>query len=104
MKRDINLRDPALLESQVLAAIRDATEDLGIAVGNESPLAGEGGMLDTRALVQLCLALEDIANDAGFDFGWSTAAFTQPNSMFGSVGTLVAGFIRQSQRAGKPRR
>lgn len=103
MKRDINLRDPALLEAQVLAAVRDATEDLGIALGSESQLAGEGGLMDARSLVQLCLALEDIASDAGFDFGWSTAAFTLPNSMFRTVGTLVAGFVRQSQRAAKPR-
>lgn len=90
--------DPAFLEGLVYTAIRDLTEDIGIAVGADTPLIGEGGILDARSLVQLCLALEDIANDAGFDFGWSTAAFAQTNSMFRTAGALAAGFVRQASR------
>lgn len=105
MNRPAHRLDPTILEAQVYTAIRDITDELGIAVGAESPLAGEGGMLDSRTMVQLCLALEDIAQDAGFDFGWSTAAFNQPNSMFRTPGALAAGFVRQAQLAlgGKPR-
>ena len=101
MNRPANPRDPALLEALVYTAIRDLTEDLGIAIGADSPLTGEGGLLDARSLVQLCLVLEDIASDAGFDFGWSTAAFAQPNSMFRTAGTLAAGFVRQASRKGQ---
>ncbi len=99
MNRPAHKLDPAILEARVYTAIRDITDELGIAVGSESPLAGEGGLLDTRDLVQLCLALEDIANDVGFDFGWSTAAFAQPNSMFRTAGALAANFVRQAQKA-----
>ncbi|WP_395699019.1 hypothetical protein [Aquabacterium sp.] len=97
MNRPAHKLDPAILEARVYTAIRDITDELGIAIGTESLLAGEGGLLDTRDLVELCLALEDVARDVGFDFGWSTAAFTQPNSMFRTPAALAAGFVRQAR-------
>jgi hypothetical protein len=103
MNRPAHRLDPTILEARVFTAIRDITDETGIAVGADSLLAGPGGILDDRDMVQLCLALEDIAGDLGFDFGWSTAAFAQPNSMFRTAGTLAAGFVRQAHRALQPR-
>lgn len=93
-------RDPAHLEAQVYAALRDLTEDKGFAIGAESPLIGEGSMLDPKMLIELCLMLEDIASDAGFVFDWaSEAAMARPNGMFRNAGALAAAFVRQAARS-----
>jgi hypothetical protein len=94
-----NPRDPARLEAQVYAALRDLTEGKNIAIGSESPLVGEGSMLDARMLIELCLMLEDLASDVGFQFDWSSeAAAPRPNGMFRNVGSLAAAFVRQASR------
>jgi hypothetical protein len=50
-------------------------------------------------LIELCLMLEDIASDAGFQFDWSSeAAAPRPNGMFRDVGSLAAAFVRQASR------
>ena len=47
-------------------------------------------------LVELCLSLEDIAADLGFEFDWaSEKAMSATNSIFKDAGSLSKEFIRQ---------
>ena len=44
--------------------------DTPLTVKSSTPLVGTNSALDSMALVQLCLSLEDKASDFGFDFDW----------------------------------
>lgn len=47
-------------------------------------------------LVELCLSLEDIAEDLGFEFDWtSEKAMSTSRSMFKDAGSLAKEFLRQ---------
>ena len=54
--------------------------------------------IDSMVLVQLCIALEDIANKEGFNFDWtSEKAMSKLNSIFKSPKTLSEEFNRQKK-------
>jgi hypothetical protein len=47
-------------------------------------------------LVELCLSLEDIAAELGFDFDWtSESAMSKSRSMFRTAGALANEFLSQ---------
>tara|TARA_B110000238_G_scaffold71322_1_gene78242 strand:+ start:348 stop:506 length:159 start_codon:yes stop_codon:yes gene_type:complete len=49
-------------------------------------------------LVEVCLALEDLADEHGFEFDWtSDAAMSKSRSMFRSVSALSEEFASQSE-------
>ena len=49
-------------------------------------------------LVEVCLALEDLADEHGFEFDWtSEAAMSKSRSMFRSVTALTEEFANQSE-------
>ena len=55
-----------------------------------------GGNIDSMALVQLCIALEEKAIDLGFEFDWtSEKAMSSMNSIFRSPKSLLKEFKRQ---------
>lgn len=59
-------------------------------------LLGEGGVVDSMGVVSLCLDLEDLAIDLGFNFDWtSDSAMSQLSSMFSSIDALASEFNRQ---------
>ena len=65
-----------------------------------SPLMGQGGLIDSMGLVELCLILEDYALDLNFEFDWaSEKAMSSTKSIFRSVETLAAEFKRQKDSA-----
>jgi hypothetical protein len=85
-----------LREKIVDLIARLAGENAG-SISDETPLLGNGSLLDSMKLVELCLGLEDIAEDSGFVFDWrSDAAMSRSRSMFRTAGSLTAEFIRQS--------
>ena len=74
-----------LLEGKI-----DITEDMQL-IGGES-------LLDSMKLVEVCLALEDLADEHGFEFDWtSEAAMSKSRSMFRSVAALAEEFANQSE-------
>ena len=74
-----------LLEGKI-----DITEDMQL-IGGES-------LLDSMKLVEVCLALEDLADEHGFEFDWtSEAAMSKSRSMFRSVSALAEEFANQSE-------
>ena len=65
-------------------------------IGSETRLIGAQGVLDSMRLVELCLALEDLAAERGFEFDWtSDGAMSRSGGMFRTVGSLAAEFAAQ---------
>lgn len=81
----------------VIGAINEAlTEKTDVA--DDMPLIGGGSLLDSMKLVEVCLALEDLADEHGFEFDWtSEAAMSKSRSMFRTVTTLATEFASQSE-------
>ena len=67
-------------------------------ISDATKLIGAGSLLDSMKLVEICLALEDIAEDHGFEFDWtSEAAMSKSRSMFRDVAALAREFSNQSE-------
>ncbi len=80
----------ASIVSRVLKSEGDVPVDMPL-IGGESPL-------DSLGLVEVCLALEDLAEEHGFEFDWvSEAAMSNSRSMFRSVSALAQEFAVQSE-------
>ena len=81
----------------VISAISDALEGKSEVSENMQLIGGES-LLDSMKLVEVCLALEDLADEHGFEFDWtSEAAMSKSRSMFRSVAALVEEFASQSE-------
>jgi acyl carrier protein len=66
-------------------------------VSNDMKLLGGDSLLDSMKLVEVCLALEDIADENGFEFDWtSETAMSKSQSMFRTVESLATEFATQS--------
>lgn len=70
----------------------------GSPVRLEMSLIGDNALLDSMQLVELCLALEDQAEENDFEFDWaSDATMSRSRSMFRSVEALSKEFAKQSE-------
>ena len=88
------------LKAQIFAEIAGLVDDSSIAITDDTPLLGDGSVLDSMKVVTLCIALEDLAVDHDFDFDWtSDAAMSRSRSMFRTAGSLAAEFLNQMQGA-----
>ena len=77
------------LISEVLNTEQSALPDSHALMSGESPI-------DSVALVEICVRLEDYAVELGFDFDWmSEDAMSRSRSVFRTVGTLYEEFSRQ---------
>ena len=75
--------------SNVLKNEIEVTEDMNL-IGGET-------LLDSMKLVEVCIALEDLAEEHGFVFDWtSETTMSRSRSMFRSVSTLAKEFSNQS--------
>ena len=81
----------------VVSAINDALGDKAN-ISEEMKLIGGESLLDSMKLVEVCLALEDLADEHNFEFNWtSDAAMSKSRSMFRSVAALAEEFASQSE-------
>ena len=81
---------------KVFSLITSLLENTNLNVTNETPLIGDGSILDSMKLVELCLLLEDMASDLEFEFDWtSDVAMSKSRSMFRTAGSLATEFIAQ---------
>ena len=86
------------VKNEVFSAIRALLEEKSLSVNDDTALIGGESPLDSMALVELCLALEDKATELGFEFDWtSDAAMSKSRSMFRTAGALAAEFISQME-------
>ena len=81
----------------VISAINTALEGKA-EITKHTQLIGGEAILDSMKLVEVCLALEDLADERGFEFDWtSEAAMSKSRSMFRSVGAFAEEFANQSE-------
>jgi len=65
-------------------------------VNDDMALVGGNSQLDSMKLVEVCLSLEDEADDIGFEFDWtSDATMSKSRSMFRTVENLATEFFDQ---------
>ena len=75
--------------STVLGSSKGALTLESMLMGGESPV-------DSFSLVEICVQLEDLAVEAGFEFDWtSDSAMSHSRSVFHSVESLQTEFLRQ---------
>ncbi len=81
----------------VMSVIQDALEGKA-KITEDMQLIGGDSLLDSMKLVEVCLALEDLADEHGFEFDWtSEATMSKSRSMFRSIITLAEEFANQSE-------
>jgi hypothetical protein len=82
----------------IFKKITDLLEDKTIFPADDMPLIGSDSALDSMKLVELCLVLEDVATELGFEFDWtSDSAMSRSRSMFRTAGSLAVEFISQME-------
>ena len=75
---------------EVLDGKEEVTEDM--------QLIGGDSLVDSMKLVEVCLALEDLADKHEFEFDWtSEAAMSKSGSMFRNIRALAEEFAIQSE-------
>ena len=80
----------------VLDVIKSVLEN-GKEVRLDMSLIGRDPLLDSMKLVEVCIALEDLADDRGFEFDWtSEAAMSKSRSIFKTIESLAVEFATQS--------
>mgnify|MGYP000988878764 CR=1 FL=1 len=81
----------------VISVISNAV-DGKVEIAEDMQLIGGESLLDSMKLVEVCLALEDLADEHGFEFDWtSEAAMSKSRSMFRNVTALAEEFANQSE-------
>jgi acyl carrier protein len=81
----------------VISTINNALEGKA-KITEDMQLIGGESLLDSMKLVEMCLTLEDLADEHGFEFDWtSETAMSKSRSMFRSVAALAEEFASQSE-------
>lgn len=72
--------------------------DNKVKITEDMALIGGASLLDSMKLVELCIALEDRAEELGFEFDWtSESTMSKSRSMFRTIATISDEFARQSE-------
>ena len=88
--------DNVEVKVKIFKALETLLGDSPTKVSDDTPLIGDSRALDSMKLLELCLALEDIASSLNFEFDWtSEEAMSRSRSMFRTAGTLVDEFLSQ---------
>lgn len=88
------------LKTAIYREISELVDDNSIVIADNTPLLGDGSVLDSMKVVTLCIMLEDLAADHDFEFDWtSDAAMSRSRSMFRTAGSLVDEFLEQQQKS-----
>ena len=89
------------MEKIIMEEIRMLLEEEGdIKLTPDTPLIGGDTALDSMQLVSLCLRLEEISEEQGFEFDWtSETAMSKSRSMFRSIKSLSDEFKLQKSQS-----
>ncbi len=86
------------IKCKIFDSIQSLVEDASFGVTDNTQIIGSEGVLDSMRLVELCLKLEDLGEEIGFDFDWaSNATLSRSRSMFRTAKTLSDEFLTQMQ-------
>jgi acyl carrier protein len=84
-------------KAEIFERIRQIGGRPDVEIGDNTPLLGDGSVIDSMKLVELCLTLEDLAEEHGFSFDWtSESAMSKSRSIFRTAGALANEFLRQT--------
>ena len=67
----MNIQEFEKIIIQVIKKILSRSENSS-EINKNMPLIGSGSPLDSMKLVELCIELEDFAEEKGFDFDWTS--------------------------------
>ena len=82
----------------VVEIVKSITKEKSESIAGNSILVGNGAILDSMGLVELCIRLEDKALAEGFQFDWaSESAMSRSASIFKDVQSLAAELVRQKE-------
>jgi len=86
-------------KSKALEIVAKAIEDCAQSkVEKDTPIVGDNSPIDSMGLVQVCLSLEEKAEELEFEFTWTdSSAMSKSKSIFRSVETLSDEFLQQYQ-------
>ena len=83
---------------EIVISVINETLEGNAEITEDMQLIGGETLLDSMNLVEVCLTLEDLADEHGFEFDWtSEAAMSKSRSMFRSVSALAEEFANQSE-------
>ncbi len=84
--------------SEIKNMVTVLVDDNSITVNEEAALVGSNGIIDSLDLVDLCVKLEDLASELGFEFEWtSELAMSKSRGIFRSIENLGGEFYQQMQ-------
>ena len=83
---------------QIIKEIREILEDESIELGKNTPLIGDDSPLDSMNIVNLCIRLEEISEEQGFNFDWTGETMSKSKSMFKSIENLANEFSAQKSK------
>jgi len=90
------MSDNVELKNRIFKAMAALLDDSAATVTDSTPLIGDDSALTSMKLLELCLSLEDIAEELGFEFDWtSETAMSKSRSMFRTAGALASEFLSQ---------
>ena len=96
-----NIREKEVDIKQATKIVIEAISDIlkrKTQIFEDMQLIGGDSLLDSMNLVEVCLLLEDIADEHGFEFDWtSETAMSKSRSMFRTVSALAKEFANQSE-------
>ncbi len=86
-------------KNTALKIVSKAIEDcVQFQAEKDTPIVGDASPIDSMGLVQVCLALEEKAEELDFEFNWTDdSAMSRSKSIFRSVDTLSDEFLQQYQ-------
>jgi len=95
------IMEKVVISNKILEIVGDFAKKKGLtSITGEFPLIGDKGLLDSMNLVELCLSLEDFADELEFEFDWtSDSAMSRSRSMFKTVNSLTDEFITQMDKS-----
>ena len=88
-------------EQAILGIVRELMEvQDDMVLSADSALIGDAKLLTSVALVELCIRLEDLASESGFEFDWmSESAMSRSRSFFRTIGSLASEYDAQRNRS-----
>jgi len=96
INNEANKVDKAVVKKKIISLIEGLLEGNTEEITGDTQLVGGNTMLDSMKLVEVCLELEDLAEENGFEFDWtSETAMSKSRGMFRTIDALTNEFVNQ---------
>lgn len=91
--------DKKQITTKIIEIIKHIEPSISHFVNGDAVLVGEGQIMDSVKLVQLCVELEDNLDEEGLSFDWTSPnAMSRSRSMFRTVDTLASEILSQNNQ------